>query len=677
MNKKALAQKIKALEGLSKEDKHDLLELLNAKTYGLVWEDKPEAVEEELKTQLPVLMEVTEKRIISLKQDLGINQDENVLIGLKDNQDSQDLKRTIKPQISLDFGTDENVLTGFKDFQDGQDLGENVKNPVHPVQSLNPVLTSSINHTLIEGDNLHALTVLNYTHANKIDVIYIDPPYNTGNKDFKYNDHFVDKEDGYRHSKWLSFMAKRLRLAKNLLSDKGVIFISIDDNEQAQLKLLCDEIFGEDNFLANTIWQKVYSPRMDAKGFSVSHDYILTYKKNPLGNIQKLSFEQNTKQFNSFDKKSGQFYRARSLRKDGSNSLRTDRPNLFYAIIAPDGQEIFPIKPDGKEGNWRWSPETYKKNVEEENVEWVQKNGKWDIMVKQWKSDDAQMPPPTLWLNNEVGHNHEAAEEIKNIFGESSFSTPKPLRLLKRIFEIGGFSNSTILDFFAGSGTTLHAVMALNAEDGGSRQCILVTNNENNICEEVTYERNKRVIEGYTNAKGESVAGLGGNNLRYYRTGYVGRERTIKNKKVLVNLATEMLCLKEGVYQEKKVGAGLKDLQDEKGRTGFKDLQDGQELVMDKKNPVYPDKSLNPVRLFEENDKAFMIIYDEEYIDEAVELIQQIEIPNAIKVYVFANGQYPYTEDFEEVLDKIELCALPDAIYRAYQRLLPKEEPTP
>ena len=598
MNKTALAQKIKTLEGLSKEDKHNLLDLLNAKTYGLVWEDKPEAVEEELKTQLPILQEVTERKIISSRLLIDNN-----------SQNTQ----PVKPQISLDFGveTDNSQTDSI-------------------VQNTAVLNTQNINHALIEGDNLHALTVLNYTHANKIDVIYIDPPYNTGNKDFKYNDSFVDKEDGYRHSKWLSFMAKRLRLAKNLLSDKGVIFISIDDNEQAQLKLLCDEVFGEDNFLNNIIWQKKFSPQNDAKYFSDNHDFILVYKKKDW-KINLLVRNQDA--INRYKNPDND---KRGVWTSGDVSVKSYNANYDYPITIPSGRPVNP--PSGY--CWRFSKEKFAELVTENRI-WFGINGDGVPRYKRFLTDVKDgITPLTIWLHEEVGHNQSAKQEMKAILNDvpSVFDTPKPIKLIDRTLKLGSQKDSTILDFFAGSGTTLHAVMALNAEDGGSRQCILVTNNENNICEEVTYERNKRVIEGYTNAKGDFVAGLGGNNLRYYRTGYVGRERTIKNKKALMNLASEMLCLKEGVYRENS------------------------------------EKTTKQIRFFEENDKAFIIIYDEEYIDEAILLIQQIEIPNPIKVYIFANGQYPYTEDFEEVLDKIELCALPDAIYRAYQRLLPKEE---
>lgn len=203
-----LIKRINTLEGLTDKERSDLLGLLREnKTYGLVWEDKPEDVEERLREELPILTEVPERVIISEDNDAP-------------------------------------------------------------------------NHILIEGDNLEALAILAYTHEGKIDVIYIDPPYNTGNKDFIYNDSYVDKEDSYRHSKWLSFMSRRLKIAKKLLSDRGVIFISIDDNEQAQLKLLCDEIFGADRFITNLIWQKK-TGAADANGIAIITGYILVYCLDP------------------------------------------------------------------------------------------------------------------------------------------------------------------------------------------------------------------------------------------------------------------------------------------------------------------------------------------------------------------------------------------------------------
>ena len=202
-------------------------------------------------------------------------------------------------------------------------------------------------------------------------------------------------------------------------------------------------------------------------------------------------------------------------------------------------------------------------------------------------------------------------------------------------------NNLTVLDFFAGSGTTLHAVMSLNAEDGGKRTCILCTNNENGICENVTYERNKRVINGYTKPNGEHVEGLHNNNLRYYRTNYIGRSRSTKNMRRLVQLSTDMLCIKENLYAEKKSFAGL---------------------------PTFK----NIYRYFEQRDKKMLIIYDERYVDEIVKMIEKVETNSKIKVYVFSPSEDPWEASFEPVIDKVELCALPQAIYNTYKRILPK-----
>ncbi len=420
---------------------------------------------------------------------------------------------------------------------------------------------------LIEGDNYHSLAVLNFTHQNKVDVIYIDPPYNTGNNDFVYNDKFIDKEDPFRHSKWLSFMEKRLRLAHHLLKNTGVIFISIDDNEQAQLKLLCDEIFGENNFIANIIWEKVYSPRMDAKRFSVSHDYILVYGNTETAEIARVKFSQNAEQFKFFDKKKNKYYRRRSVRKEGKNSLRENAKNAFFPIIAPDGTKVFPIKPNGIEGCWRWSLKTYEENLKQDSVEWVRKNNKWEVYAKQYLEGLAEMPPQTIWGHEIYGHNHLANDELREFFKTRIFDNPKPKKLIKEIIKLNSSSNCTVLDFMAGSGTTGQAVLELNKEDGGKRKFILCTNNELNglkkkleekglsrketekygICQRITYPRVEKVINGYKNSKGEKVAGLGG-NLKYFKTDFVGSDSTDKNKRDLVNKSAEMICIKEDIF---------------------------------------------------------------------------------------------------------------------------------
>lgn len=573
MNKTELARKIQTLEGLNNEEKAALLELIRGhKKYGLVWDDKPEDIEERLREDLPVLIERNDDKVHSITSD----------------------------------------------------------KPYAP------------NHIIIEGDNLAALTELSYTHAGKIDVIYIDPPYNTGNKDFVYNDSFVDSEDCYRHSKWLSFMNKRLRIAKNLLSNSGVIFISIDDNEQANLRLLADEIFGKNNFISNIIWEKADSPRMDAKTISSRHDFILCYAvKIDCLPIKKLQVSEIPEHYNKTDE-NGRRYYLKPLRYMGNADAREDRPNMYYPLIAPDGTDVFPIRTDGSDGRWRWSKEKYDK--ERERVDFVKTKKGWSVYTRLYADNMNEIPVESIWYNKDVESNRQAIALIKSIFGsEKTFTNPKPIKLIQRVISIVGDKDSTVLDFFAGSGTTLHATMQLNAEDGGRRICILCTNNENGICENVTYERNKRVIEGYTKPNGEEVAGLSDNNLRYYRTEFLPRERTVKNMRKLVQASTGLLCIKNDVYTEAPFG----------GR---------------KMNPKY-------ARYFEHGDKLMLVIYEERAIPFIVDIIKTMPEGKKIKTYVFSHGSYAYDDEFAEVEGHVELCALPQAIYDAYQNVLPKRKP--
>lgn len=270
------------------------------------------------------------------------------------------------------------------------------------------------------------------------------------------------------------------------------------------------------------------------------------------------------------------------------------------------------------------------------------KNGNWKVYYKFY-SDNKTKRPSNLWT--EVDGNKKAQIELKNVVPDVKFETPKPLDLILKILQITSSKKSTVLDFFAGSGTTLHATMQLNAEDGGHRKCILVTNNENNICEEVTYERNKRVIQGYTTPKGEEVEGLLNNNLRYYRTNFLSRDKSVKNMRQLVRLATDMLCIKNDVYTE-------------------------AEFCGKKINP-------NIARYFDNGQgNRMLVIYEERAIQLLVQLMAQTE-DDGIKtmVYVFSPGADPYTDDFEDIAERVKLCALPSAIYEAYKRVLPKRKP--
>ncbi len=564
IDKSELISKLQTLKGLSDEERSSLIGLLREhKKYGLVWEDKPEDVEERLRESLPVLREVKDKAILSDEPDAP-------------------------------------------------------------------------NHILIEGDNLEALTALSYTHEGKIDVIYIDPPYNTGNKDFVYNDSFVDTEDSYRHSKWLSFMNKRLKIAKKLLSDKGVIFISIDDNEQAQLKLLCDEIFGTNNIVAQIMWHKNYASANDSKSFSTVLDYIISYRKTEdfIRNLLPRTEKQNI--LYKYDSNDG-----KGRWRPDNLSVRTYSANYDYPITNPQTGKVY-YPPKGR--SWMTNRERVQEWIEETRVYFGLK-GDGAPQLKRYLSEVQNgVVPTTYWSFDDCGHNDEARKELKDIFGQPPFTSPKPTRLLKQILTIGSQKDSFILDFFAGSGTTLHATMQLNAEDGGHRKCILVTNNENNICEEVTYERNKRVINGYTTPKGVEVAGLKANTLRYYKTDYISRDRTQKNMRDLVAAATDLLCIKEDLYEEQKTF----------GRFKLKH---------------------HLARYFRNGKAHMLIIYREELIDEIAAEIKTMDFGKMrLKIYVFSPGRYPFTDNFREVEDKVELVALPAAIYDAYQKVLPKRK---
>ncbi|EMB59149.1 site-specific DNA-methyltransferase [Streptococcus mutans] len=427
------------MEQARKESNHEdlpklekLIELIDSKRYGLVWEEHAELVEEEMKSKIPVFVEDESRKI-------------------KGNLASEDY------------------------------------------------------HFLLEGDNLHSLHLLEKTHAGKIDVIYIDPPYNTGNKDFIYNDKIVDKNDGYSHSKWLSFMSKRLEIAQNLLSETGVIFISIDDNEQAQLKLLCDEVFGEENLSATFCVIRSEGGGM-AKQVVKGHEYCFVFAKN-LSKFIPLAKQKDV--------------RGKIIEKDG----------IEYWI-----QEDWLRKEFGKYGNCHY----------EEIIEFKGQDFK-DAVDQKLKSGEYVLLPKSNGLNI-VGKlrrldqdsskfysiiKHLNKEGVKEVRGAGiEFSYPKPISLVKDLVKGATFfsKKGIILDFFAGSGTTGHAVAQLNKEDGGNRKYILCTNNENNICEEVTYKRLANIQEDLPH------------NLKYFKTQFIEKEdedleyALLNNVKTLIEL---------------------------------------------------------------------------------------------------------------------------------------------
>lgn len=365
---------------------------------------------------------------------------------------------------------------------------------------------------VIHGDNLHALKSLLPRYAGQVDLVFIDPPYNTGNEGWCYNDNVnspimkewlstnpVDGEDMLRHDKWLCMMWPRLVLLRELLSEKGSIWITLDDNEVHRARMVLDEIFGDANCLAQLTWEKVYSPRMDATGFSKDFDTVLVYAKSKDDVFLSVqTADQNEAQFSYVEPDTGKKARLRTLRKEGSESLRADRENCWYPITAPDGTKVWPVKPDGTEGRWRWEEKSvlaeFKKVLPQLLI---QKNssGHWEIWVKQYFKGEADRPISTILRNSEFGHTHEATEEIKQIFGAKVFDTPKPTRLLEGIVLLASEPDSLILDSFAGSGTTAHAVLKANAKDGGHRKFILVEGED--YADKLTAERVRRAIKGY------------------------------------------------------------------------------------------------------------------------------------------------------------------------------------
>lgn len=477
---------------------------LTKKKYGLIWEEHEERVDKELETQIPTFEELKDKEIIS-------NKDEKF-------------------------------------------------------------------NFLLEGDNLHSLYLLEKTHKGKIDVIYIDPPYNTINKDFIYNDNYVDPEDGYRHSKWLSFMEKRLNIANKLLSENGVIFISIDNNEQAQLKLLCDSIFGEESFVTTIHVELSATQGMKVKAAKSGNivknaEYIHVYSKNKLKNIGITPLLDPVKydsHYNLYMKKENDFY-----------------SELSISDVIPDNiiSELKTLNLLDKKGNLSNNNISIAYSKSDLFCDWINNNSNCIcrahdsidvdsdfkekmvigkiynysngtrnyLVVKSEKNEISQR----ILLSEKLNY----ADDLYNTYGPTRIrgdwwagfyldmgnvskeggikflNGKKPVRLIKQILKFTTQKDSTILDFFAGSGTTAHAVEQLNKEDNGSRNFILCTNNENNICEEKTFKRLQNIKKEFNF------------NLKYYKCTYIPRINTEEDNlhnNLLINIKN-LIQLENGI----------------------------------------------------------------------------------------------------------------------------------
>ncbi|HPW05636.1 MAG TPA: site-specific DNA-methyltransferase [bacterium] len=491
---------------------------------------------------------------------------------------------------------------------------------------------------LIEGDNYHALSVLNYTHAKKVDVIYIDPPYNTGARDWKYNNDYVDIEDAFRHSKWIAFMEKRLRLAKQLLKDSGFLIVTIDHNEIFNLGSICDEILGENNRVG--LVTVVHNPkgRNLANFFSFNSEFMLVYARNvSKAKFRDIAIDDEVKQtFNLRDDEG--YYRLTNFMRARTHSSRKMKPNFYYPIyVSADLQkmtlkrkkgyhEVLPITADGQEMTWKTLPRTFDIRNQEKGYFVAQyERGRIQIFHKYRE----QQVFKNVWTDKRYQSEFHGTNLLKDILGKTTFNYPKSLYAVEDILKITTNTNSIILDFFAGSGTTGHAVLELNKEDGGNRHFILCTNNENNICTDVCYPRIKKVIEGYKNLKGEDVEGLGG-NLKYFKTDFVDYdEPTDKNKIKLTKQATEMLCVKEGTFEE----------------------------VLDQKD----------FKVFKNANHYTGIIFDQAAISAFKKAIKDIK--GKFSVYIFSLGDETFDDEFKDIKQKVQLSPIPEAILRVYRRI--------
>ncbi len=560
-NEKELLARIKDLE---KEIKH----LKDRKRFGLVWENKPEDVVLACETQVPILKEVKNRKLVS------------------DNK-----------------------------------ISTNV---------------------LIEGDNYHSLSVLNYTHKGMVDVIYIDPPYNTGATDWRYNNDYVDSNDQWRHSKWISLMRNRLMLAKNILSEKGIIYCAIDHYELFALGLLCDEIFGESNRLG--VVTVIHKPegRQFANFFSPSNEFMLVYAKNKTyASLNQVILDDEQKDRFSESDDQGLYYLKNFIRlTDGKYSLRENSPEGFYSIyVSKDLNnfsldkkagyfEALPVTDRGVERTWKTFGDTFMKKVASGNIVAKNENGKINLYEKL--REEPFIKPH--WNKKEYHAYHYGTKIIEEILGVKKFDFPKSLNLLTDILKLTSQKDSVIVDFFAGSGTTGHAVLELNKQDGGNRKFILCTNNENKIAEEVTYERLKRVIKGYKNKKGEKVEGLGG-NLSYYKTDLVDIEKlqriSDESKIKITYQAGEMIAIRENTLNESD------------------------------KNDWW--------QIFENEEKKTAIYFKEDKakLPELVKLIEKENKPTVL--YIFGWGKNEYKNEYSTKNIKVE--DIPEPIIEVYKEI--------
>lgn len=395
---------------------------------------------------------------------------------------------------------------------------------------------------IIHGDNLLALKSLLPQYEGEVDCIYIDPPYNTGNEKWVYNDNVNDPrikkwlgeivgsegEDLSRHDKWLCMMYPRLKLLHKLLSPTGIIFISIDDNELSNLKFICDEIFGKNNMVA-TICRQAIKGGSRAKNIKRVHDYVMVYTKDISAMNDFTGFEKEEISLELTDEQ-GFYTKGRELNKWGAGSRREDSPSMYFPIVGPNGEDVYPIRNDGSDGRWRWGKKKMLDAVASGNVIFEKRENGTYIVYEKVRGNKHNTTQFTTWFENDY-INAKGSETLKRIFNTmmANFDYSKPFELIKDLIFMINKPNAVVLDSFAGSGTTAHAVLEMNKQDGGNRKFILVEMMD--YAENITAERVKRVIKGYGQGN-KSVEGTSG-DFSYYELGaHLFKEDGNLNEKV-------------------------------------------------------------------------------------------------------------------------------------------------
>lgn len=489
---------------------------------------------------------------------------------------------------------------------------------------------------IIEGDNYHALSILNYTHAGKVDVIYIDPPYNTGNQSWKYNNNYVEKDDPWKHTKWVSMMYQRLALAKNLLKKDGALIVAIDDYEVHHLGLLLEEMFP--TYERDLVIVAHHPQGAGSETVSRVHEYAFICTPVGLGFKGRKSREEEG--LWSL-KRSGQ----------GENNWRINRPKQFFAIIVdpkkrkvigvgpeipkdakkyPTGKtkdgyiRIYPIDREGKERCWRYNRSTMQTRIKRKLVEYSSKGA---LSIR--KEVVGLVPVFSVWSDSRYNAGAHGSSMLTKIMGTTNtFQYPKSLWTVYDLIElVHSNTDAIILDFFAGSGTTGHAVLQLNKEDDGSRQFILVTNNENRIAEQVTYPRIKKVIAGVRDLP--DITGIPA-NIRYFKTAFVPKDEVSDDtRRALVVRSAEMICVRENTFEKK---------------------------YDNKQYKIYTNGTI-----------ATGILFDLDAIEDFKKKIIALDLP--AHLYVFSLTNDVFADDFASLPMGHKLCPIPESILEVYRKL--------